>query len=158
MPTVKGIGGPYRFFFFSFDCNEPQHIHVQRERQLAKFWLEPISLSRNPASADRDRLPARLRPFFWDYRLSELSWSRDRDLIASRILQAGDWPAITWLRRRLGDKNLRAWLISGGARALDRRRRNFWDLVLDVRTRPRSHAGSVSTPPEGDPAWERRTR
>lgn len=40
MPTVKGIEGPYRFFFFSFDCNEPPHIHVQRERQLAKFWLE----------------------------------------------------------------------------------------------------------------------
>jgi hypothetical protein len=23
MPTVKGISGPYRFFFYSFDCNEP---------------------------------------------------------------------------------------------------------------------------------------
>jgi uncharacterized protein DUF4160 len=47
MPTVKNIPGPYRFFFYSFDCNEPQHVHVQREKKICKFWLEPISLSKN---------------------------------------------------------------------------------------------------------------
>ncbi|MFO1429449.1 MAG: DUF4160 domain-containing protein [Candidatus Competibacteraceae bacterium] len=47
MPTVKNIPGPYRFFFYSFDCNEPKHIHVQREKSICKFWLKPISLSRN---------------------------------------------------------------------------------------------------------------
>lgn len=25
MPTVKNITGPYRFSFYSFDCNEPIH-------------------------------------------------------------------------------------------------------------------------------------
>ena len=29
MPTVKGIVGPYRFSFYSFDCEEPMHVHVQ---------------------------------------------------------------------------------------------------------------------------------
>ena len=47
MPTVPGIPGPYRFFFFSFDCNEPQHVHVRRERKVCKFWLEPVALSSN---------------------------------------------------------------------------------------------------------------
>jgi hypothetical protein len=47
MPTVKNIPGPYRFFFYSFDCNEPMHVHVQRERMTCKFWLEPIALSKN---------------------------------------------------------------------------------------------------------------
>jgi hypothetical protein len=47
MPTVKNIPGPYRFFFYSFNCNEPKHIHVQREKKICKFWLEPISLSKN---------------------------------------------------------------------------------------------------------------
>ena len=47
MPSVKGIPGPYRFFFYSFDCDEPKHVHVRRDRMLCKFWLEPISLSRN---------------------------------------------------------------------------------------------------------------
>lgn len=47
MPTVPGIAGPYRFFFYSFDCDEPKHVHVRRERKVCKFWLEPVSLSSN---------------------------------------------------------------------------------------------------------------
>jgi uncharacterized protein DUF4160 len=47
MPTVKNIPGPYRFFFYSFNCNEPKHVHVQREKKICKLWLEPISLSKN---------------------------------------------------------------------------------------------------------------
>lgn len=41
MPTVLRIGA-YRFFFYANENNEPRHIHVQRERMLAKFWLEPV--------------------------------------------------------------------------------------------------------------------
>ena len=47
MPTVKALTGRYRFFFFSFDCNEPPHVHVQRERMTCKFWLRPVALARN---------------------------------------------------------------------------------------------------------------
>jgi len=43
MPTVLLLG-PYRFFFFSGDRDEPLHIHVERERMLAKFWLSPLRL------------------------------------------------------------------------------------------------------------------
>ena len=45
MPTVRGIPGPYRIFFYSFDCNEPKHVHVRREAKICKFWLEPVTLS-----------------------------------------------------------------------------------------------------------------
>ena len=37
MPTVLRIG-TYRFFFYANENSEPHHIHVQRERALAKFW------------------------------------------------------------------------------------------------------------------------
>jgi Domain of unknown function (DUF4160) len=47
MPTVPGIPGPYRFFFYSFDCNEPKHVHVRRDKKVCKFWIEPVVLSRN---------------------------------------------------------------------------------------------------------------
>jgi hypothetical protein len=47
MPTIRNIDGPYRLFFYSFDCNEPRHVHVQREKMTCKFWLEPVSLARN---------------------------------------------------------------------------------------------------------------
>ncbi len=46
MPTVLRTG-PYRFYFWSHELNEPPHIHVDREKFSAKFWLEPISLARN---------------------------------------------------------------------------------------------------------------
>jgi hypothetical protein len=44
MPTILRIG-PYRFFFYSNEQWEPQHIHVQRDRALAKYWLNPVSLA-----------------------------------------------------------------------------------------------------------------
>jgi hypothetical protein len=47
MPTVKNVPGPYRFFFYSFDCNEPKHVHVQREKKVCKFWVKPLALCRN---------------------------------------------------------------------------------------------------------------
>jgi hypothetical protein len=59
MPTIRGIPGPYRFFFYSFDCNEPKHVHVRRERMICKFWLEPVGLCANdrfsPAELNRIR-------------------------------------------------------------------------------------------------------
>lgn len=46
MPTILQ-DGPYRFIFFSSDRGEPPHIHVQRARQIVKFWLTPISIAKN---------------------------------------------------------------------------------------------------------------
>jgi hypothetical protein len=45
-PTVLQ-SGPYRCFFFSSDRNEPTHVHVKRDRKLAKFWLAPIRMAYN---------------------------------------------------------------------------------------------------------------
>lgn len=46
MPTVLRIG-PFRFFFYAGDRNEPQHIHVERDDKVAKFWLDPIRMQRS---------------------------------------------------------------------------------------------------------------
>ncbi|MBI3015949.1 MAG: DUF4160 domain-containing protein [Candidatus Tectomicrobia bacterium] len=43
MPTVLR-SGPYRFFFYAGDRNEPLHIHVERDDKIAKVWLDPIRL------------------------------------------------------------------------------------------------------------------
>jgi hypothetical protein len=47
VPRVRDIPGPYRFFFYSLDCREPQHVHVRRERMVCKFWLAPVALAAN---------------------------------------------------------------------------------------------------------------
>lgn len=45
MPTVLQLG-PYRFYFYAGDGNEPPHIHVGRDDAEAKFWLDPVRLER----------------------------------------------------------------------------------------------------------------
>ncbi len=46
MPTVLRTG-PYRFYFYSHETNEPPHVHVDRDDLTAKFWLQPIGLAKN---------------------------------------------------------------------------------------------------------------
>lgn len=46
MPTLRREG-PYRFYFYSHEPNEPPHIHVDRDDVSAKFWLDPVALARN---------------------------------------------------------------------------------------------------------------
>ncbi len=46
MPTVLR-SGPYRLYFYSHEPNEPPHVHVDRDVQSAKFWLQPVALARN---------------------------------------------------------------------------------------------------------------
>jgi len=46
MPTALR-SGPYRVYWHSHEPNEPAHVHVDRERYSAKFWLEPVQLARS---------------------------------------------------------------------------------------------------------------
>jgi Domain of unknown function (DUF4160) len=59
MPTVLR-NGPYRFFFYAGDGSEPPHIHIEREKNQAKFWLDPIRLqdSRGYSSVELNRIAA----------------------------------------------------------------------------------------------------
>jgi hypothetical protein len=46
MPTVLRRG-PYRFFFYAGDRDEPPHVHVERDDCVAKIWLDPVRLDRS---------------------------------------------------------------------------------------------------------------
>ncbi len=46
MPTVLRLG-PFRFFFYASDRDEPQHVHVERENKVAKVWLQPVRLEKS---------------------------------------------------------------------------------------------------------------
>ena len=50
MPTVLRVG-PFRFFFFAGDRDEPPHIHVERDDCEAKFWLDPVRIGSVPRSS-----------------------------------------------------------------------------------------------------------
>ena len=53
MPTVLRLG-PYRFYFYSHEPNEPPHVHVDRDDDSAKFWLDPVSLAGNEGFAAKE--------------------------------------------------------------------------------------------------------
>ena len=53
MPTVLR-DGPYSFVFFSSDGAEPPHIHVKRDRRIAKFWIDPVALAKNRGFAEHE--------------------------------------------------------------------------------------------------------
>ena len=59
MPTILRTSG-FRFFFYSLEGSEPLHIHVEHGDNVAKFWLEPVSLveSRGFRSHELTRLRA----------------------------------------------------------------------------------------------------
>jgi hypothetical protein len=47
VPRVADIPGRYRFYFYSFDCAEPKHVHARRDGMVCTLWLEPVGLARN---------------------------------------------------------------------------------------------------------------
>lgn len=83
----------------------------------------------------KNRLPEKLRPVFWDYVFSQLSLAKDRELIIRRVLSSGSWDAVHWLRKQLGDRELREWLITHRGRGLTARQLRFWGVLYDLPAR-----------------------
>ncbi len=53
MPTVLR-SGPYRLYFYSHEPDEPPHVHIDRDDQSCKFWIEPVALARNLGFSARE--------------------------------------------------------------------------------------------------------
>ena len=66
MPTISGISGPYRFFFYSLDCREPPPVHVERDACTSKWWLDRGELARNRGFPARDL--GRIRSIILEHR------------------------------------------------------------------------------------------
>ena len=99
------------------------------------------------------RLPVRLKPLFWEYNFSDLSWEEDQDLVIGRILSTGEWESIKWLLDRLGRIELRRWIVDRRGRGLEPRQLRFWEVVLGI-----PHRQVTAWIALGDPAWLGRTR
>ena len=53
MPTILRVG-PYKFYFYSHEPNEPPHVHVDRDNLSAKFWIQTVQLARNVGFSPRE--------------------------------------------------------------------------------------------------------
>ena len=67
MPTVLRTSG-FRFFFYSLEGSEPSHIHVEHGNNVAKFWLDPISLVESREFRSHELI--RLRSLVIEHRIS----------------------------------------------------------------------------------------
>lgn len=107
----------------------------------------------DPSSTPMADLPGCVQSLFWEYDATALTWEADRDLIIRRVLTAGNWDAVTWLRDRLGDAGLRTWIERHRGGGLSPRQLRFWELVLDLS--PGDVTAWIETARTS--AWEART-
>ena len=79
-----------------------------------------------------DALRGMLRPLFWDCDVEALDWTKQREFILGRILVEGSWPAVCWLRRRVGDAALAQWIRGKQGGPLSPPQLRFWQLILNL--------------------------
>ena len=65
MPTIfRWLG--FRFHFYSDEGHEPPHVHVRRDEDSCKFWLQPVSLAYNDGVREQEL--TRLREVIEEHR------------------------------------------------------------------------------------------
>lgn len=84
-------------------------------------------------------LPDALAYLFWDHDWESVSWEKHSSFIIQRILQAGDWESICWLRRQIGDQAVRSWLEEHEGGGLSSRQLHFWGLILSLQKEDITH-------------------
>jgi hypothetical protein len=122
---VSRIEGRTRIY--TFNMEHPLH------KELVSLIEKAASLQTKGEKATT--LPQSFQAFFWDYRFDQLTWEGDRELVIRRLLTHGSWEAISWLRRKIGDSELRKWLIAHQGRGLSPRQLRFWSLMLAIPNR-----------------------
>jgi hypothetical protein len=46
VPTLLRVG-PFRFYFYSHEPNEPPHVHVDRGSATIKVWLDTLEVAKS---------------------------------------------------------------------------------------------------------------
>lgn len=90
-----------------------------------------MSSAESPQS-DLVELPETLRDLFWDHDFGQLDWRIHRDFVIGRVLEAGSWEAIRWLRSVVDDTGLRDWIERREGRSLSAKQLRFWQLILEI--------------------------
>jgi hypothetical protein len=75
MPVILRIRG-YRLWFYEADLDEPPHIHVGKQSGEAKYWLNPILLSKSRGFREHEL--SEIRDIVEEYRNDILeAWQRE---------------------------------------------------------------------------------
>lgn len=83
-------------------------------------------------SEDTVELPELLGRYFWDYAPGRLTWPESRHTIIGRLLEKGGLDAVRWLRRHVGDQQIREFISARRGRGIDPKRLRYWELILGL--------------------------
>ena len=75
------------------------------------------------------KLPKRLRSLFWDMHFHRLDGGKHGDVVAQRILEAGDWESLKWLCQTVGDEPLKQLVSERHGAGLSREQLRFWQAM-----------------------------
>ena len=98
------------------------------------------------------KLPKRLRQFFWDTHFHRLAGDKHGDLVAIRILEAGDWESLKWLCQTVGDEPLKQLVSQRRGAGLSREQLRFWQAMWKL---PKRMVDEWLSEP-GREIWDRR--
>ena len=82
--------------------------------------------------AEATDFPDPIKALVWDVAPSDLRWEQHRDFMIGRILSAGPWDAVQWLRKAQGDEAVRSWIERHEGRGLSPKQLRFWELILGI--------------------------
>jgi len=85
-----------------------------------------------PEPTPTAELPKGVRSLFWDCDPASVDLEKHRSFLIRRVLDRGNWDAITWLRRTVGDAALREWFLRKAGGGLEPAKLRFWGLILDL--------------------------
>ena len=97
-------------------------------------------------------LPEFLKGLFWQSDLRDVSWSEHRDYIINQILLVGDRRQVDWLRSKISDDELRAFILRKRGRGLGKRDLRFWAAVLEI---PKTEIDQILSQPSRQ-VWDNR--
>ncbi|MBX7046966.1 MAG: hypothetical protein K1X86_14135 [Ignavibacteria bacterium] len=75
-----------------------------------------------------EKLPLKLKKYFWDTNFEELTWEKYSKYIAEGILSLVEWEDVLWLKERMSDDKIVALVNS--RREINRKTKNYWNTRL----------------------------
>ncbi len=81
------------------------------------------------------KVPREFHNLFWEVDAEKLNTEEYPEYIMERILDYGTLEGVRWLRRTLGDTEIKRFITSSkGRRRLATRTLNFWQIILNLKS------------------------
>ncbi len=97
------------------------------------------------------KVPKKFHHVFWEVDAKKLDTEENPEFIMERILEYGTLESVTWLRKTLGDEELKQYIKSQTARRrLSTKTLNFWQVILKLKA---EECMSISSMKNRSPFW-----